>query len=89
MATSELIAGLYHTRVSGDDGPHLDRSSLKVGFSTGPIKEDWHGMGLAEAMFRDRGMDWWTKQAVELRGRIDQGEPFKWFAPYVDGPPTT
>ena len=26
---------------------------------------------------------------VELRGSIDRSEPFKWFAPYVDGPPTT
>ena len=24
-----------------------------------------------------------------LRGRIDRGEPFKWFAPYVDGPATS
>ena len=23
---------------------------------------------------------------VGLRARIDRGEPFKWFAPYVDGP---
>ena len=26
-------------------------------------------------------------QAEELRGRIDRGEEFVWFAPYVDGPP--
>ena len=30
------------------------------------------------------GMEWWTEQAEGLRGRIDRGEPFKWFAPYVD-----
>ena len=41
----------------------------------------------AEALFRDMGMDWWTAQAEGLRGRIDRGEPFKWFAPYVDGAP--
>ena len=33
-------------------------------------------------------MDWWSEQAEGLRGRIDSGEPFKWFVPYVDGPPT-
>ena len=32
-------------------------------------------------------MDWWTEQAEGLRGRIDSGDQFKWFAPYVDGPP--
>ena len=29
------------------------------------------------------------EQAETLRGRIDSGEPFKWFAPYVDGPPAS
>ena len=24
----------------------------------------------------------------QLMGRLDRGEPSKWFAPYVDGPPT-
>ena len=43
----------------------------------------------AATLFRDMGMDWWTMQAEGLRGRIDRGEPFKWFAPYVNGPPTT
>ena len=42
----------------------------------------------APPYFRDMGMDWWTKQAEGLPGRFDQGEPFKWFAPYVDGPPS-
>ncbi len=41
----------------------------------------------AEAPFRDMGMDWWTEQAQGLRGRIDSGQDFVWFAPYVDGPP--
>ena len=35
---------------------------------------------------RDMGMDWWTEQAKALRERIDRGERFKWFVPYVDGP---
>ncbi len=35
----------------------------------------------------DMGMDWWTAQAEGLRGRIDGGEAFVWFATYVDGPP--
>ena len=43
----------------------------------------------ADTLFRDMGMDWWTEQAEGLRGRIDRGEPFKWFAPYVDGPATS
>ena len=41
----------------------------------------------AEALFRDMGMDWWTKQAEGLRGRLDRAEHFVWFAPCVDGPP--
>ena len=43
----------------------------------------------AEALFREIDMDWWSEQAEGLRGRIDRGEEFFWFAPYVDGPPTT
>ena len=39
----------------------------------------------AEALFRDMGMDWWTEQAEGLRGRLNRGEPFKWFAPNLDG----
>lgn len=46
-----------------------------------------NGINVAEALFRDMGMDWWTEQAEGLRGRIDRGEEFVWFAPYVDGPP--
>ena len=38
---------------------------------------------------RDMGMDWWSEQAEGLRQRIESGQPFKWFAPYVDGPPTS
>ncbi len=41
----------------------------------------------AEALFRNMGMDWWTEQAEGLRGRIDRGEPFRWFAPFVNRPP--
>ncbi len=37
--------------------------------------------------YRDMEMIWWTDQAEGLRGRIDRSEQFKWFAPYVDGPP--
>jgi hypothetical protein len=45
-------------------------------------------LDVAEALFRDLGMDWWTVQAEGLRGRIDSGTKFVWFSPYVDGPPT-
>ena len=41
----------------------------------------------AEALFREMGMNWWTEQAEGLRGRIESGQEFVWFAPYVDGPP--
>lgn len=41
----------------------------------------------AEPLFAEMGMDWWTEQARALRARLDAGEPFRWFAPYVDGPP--
>ena len=42
----------------------------------------------AETLFGDMEMTWWSEQAEGLRGRLDRGEQFKWFAPYVDGPPT-
>ena len=42
----------------------------------------------AKTLFRDMGMGWWTDQAEGLRGRIDSGQTFVWFAPYVDGPPS-
>ena len=32
-------------------------------------------------------MPLYLEQAEGLRGRIDRGEPFKLFAPDVDGPP--
>ena len=41
----------------------------------------------AEALFRDMEITWWAGQAEALRGWLDRGEPFKWFAPYADGPP--
>ena len=41
----------------------------------------------ADVLFRDMEMTWWSEQAEGLRGRIDSGAPFVWFAPYVDGPP--
>ncbi len=41
-----------------------------------------------EGLIRHMGMNWWTEQAEGLQGRIDRGEPLKWFAPHVDGPPT-
>ncbi|MCH9046515.1 MAG: hypothetical protein IIA40_10460 [SAR324 cluster bacterium] len=53
----------------------MDRSSLEVRVR-------------AKLLFRDMGMDWWTEQAQGLWGRLDRREPFKWFALYVDGPPT-
>lgn len=34
----------------------------------------------------NRGLDSWRPQAERLRGRIEGGEPFKWLAPYLDGP---
>ena len=30
-------------------------------------------------------MTWWCEQAEGLRGRIEAGEPFRGFAPYLDG----
>jgi class 3 adenylate cyclase/tetratricopeptide (TPR) repeat protein len=41
----------------------------------------------AIALFREMEMTWWSEQAQALRGRIERGEKFVWFAPYVDGPP--
>ena len=42
----------------------------------------------AKALFRDMEMTWWLEHADALRQRIESGQPFVWFAPYVDGPPT-
>jgi tetratricopeptide (TPR) repeat protein len=41
----------------------------------------------AERLFKELDMPWWLEQARALRGRIERGEPFRGFAPYVDGPP--
>ena len=42
----------------------------------------------ASARFGHTEMPRWLAWVEKLRGRIDRGEPFKWFAPYVDGPPS-
>jgi hypothetical protein len=41
----------------------------------------------AEKLFTGMEMAWWSEQALGLRGRIEGGKKFVWFAPYVDGPP--
>jgi tetratricopeptide (TPR) repeat protein len=41
----------------------------------------------AEKLFHEMEMTWWSEQALALRGRIERGEKFVWFAPYADGPP--
>ena len=47
-----------------------------------------NSISLITALFHDMGMDWWTEQAEGLRGRLDNGQEFVWFAPYVDGLPS-
>ncbi len=42
-------------------------------------------VALAEPQFTQMDMTWWTEQAVALRGRIGRGEPFRGFAPHVEG----
>ena len=54
----------------------------------GDLPKSRENLDQAMAQFREMGMDWWTEQANGLRGRIDSGTEFVWFAPYVDGPPT-
>ena len=49
-----------------------------------PQGSSWIG---AEALFGEMGVDWWSEPAAGLRGRKESSEPFKWFAPYVDGAP--
>ena len=56
--------------------------------SNGDLDAAREQLDQAEALFRDMGMDWWTEQAESLRGRIESGKAFVWFAPYVDGPPS-
>ena len=41
----------------------------------------------AADLFHEIEMTWWSELADELRGRIEAGETFKSFAPYVEGPP--
>ena len=54
----------------------------------GELDAAWEHLDRAEAQSRGMGLDWWRSQAEGQRGRIDRGEGFKGFAPYVDGPPT-
>lgn len=39
-------------------------------------------------LFDGMAMNWWGRQASELRGRIEGGEKFVWFAPYARGFPS-
>ena len=39
----------------------------------------------AAALFADMEMTWWSEQAKKLRGRIKAGEPWRGFAPYLNG----
>jgi tetratricopeptide (TPR) repeat protein len=40
----------------------------------------------AETAFAELDMPWWLDQAEALRGRIERRDPFRGFAPYVNGP---
>ena len=42
----------------------------------------------ATTLFSDMEITWWTDQAERLRGRIESGQDFVWFIPFVDGPPS-
>jgi class 3 adenylate cyclase/tetratricopeptide (TPR) repeat protein len=53
----------------------------------GDLSEAHEQLDQAAALFRDMGQDWWIEQAEGLRGRIERAEPFRGFAPHVDGPP--
>ena len=75
-------------------GARLDLATTHIRFAEclhkkGDLDAAREQLDLAEALFRDMGMDWWTEQAAGLRGRIDSGAEFVWFAPYVDGPATS
>ena len=41
----------------------------------------------ARELFLQMEMTGWCEQAEGLRERLDRGETFKWFAPFLDGPP--
>ena len=41
----------------------------------------------ATALFDKMEMSWWGEQAEDLQGRIAEGQLFRGFAPYLDGPP--
>ena len=75
-------------RIGRSDGPVPHFRYAECLHKKGDLDAAREQLDQAEALFRDMGMDWWTEQAEGLRGRIDRGESFKWFAPYVDGPPT-
>ena len=75
-------------RIGRSDGPVPNFRYAECLHKKGDLDAAREQLDQAEALFRDMGMDWWTEQAEGLRGRIESGEPFKWFAPYVDGPPT-
>ncbi len=74
-------------RIGRSDGPVSHFRYAEILHKKGDLDAAREQLDQAEALFRDMGMDWWTEQAEGLRGRIDRGEPFRGFAPYVDGPP--
>ena len=41
----------------------------------------------AERLFAEMNMAWWSEQALQLRARVEGGEPFTWYVPYVKAAP--
>ncbi len=74
-------------RIGRSDGPVSHFRYAEILHKKGDLDVAREQLDQAEALFRDMGMDWWTEQAEGLRGRIESGAEFVWFAPYVDGPP--
>jgi tetratricopeptide (TPR) repeat protein len=70
--------------------PYLGMAHLRAAelmHMTGETQSAADEVSKACALFRDMKMPWWTEQAAGLRARIEGGQPFVWFPPYVGGPP--
>ncbi|MCH8845032.1 MAG: AAA family ATPase, partial [SAR324 cluster bacterium] len=84
-------AGLNIARQRGE-GPNLALTHFRYAeilHKKGDLDAAREQLDQAATLFRDIKMTWWNDQAEKLKERIDGGEPFRGFAPYVDGPAGT
>jgi len=77
----------------GPDKPTRNRPELALSHfrgaeflhKKGDLEAAREQLDQAVALFSDMEMTWWSNQAEKLRGRIEAAEPWRGFAPYLDG----